>query len=140
MAKKTANEMLGLLIAKRKELEGTKKPVWVTSCIYRPHVMSQRGEFDIRGASATQLLDGYKSLLNHNEACKELGIDVKHLGFTVDEWKEDFKLRMRVINRTQTLNDIARYSAALRPLLTKSQLRELDLEEMTDEISAVLGT
>lgn len=138
MAKKTANEMMQALIAKRKALEGTDNPIWKTSCIYRSNAMSQRNEFDIRTALAIQLLGGYKSILNHDQACKELGISPMHLGFPIEEWKDDMKLRMRVINRTKILNDIARYAAALRPLLTKSQIRDLDLGEMTDEISAVL--
>ena len=138
MAKKTANEMMQALVAKRKELEGTENPVWKTSCIFRSNVMSQRNEMDIRIAQSTQLLGAYKSMLNHDLACKELGIDPMHLGYTAEDWKDDIKLRVRVLNRTKTLNDIARYSAALRPLLTKSQIRDLDLGEMADEISAVL--
>ena len=138
MAKTKVKQRVDALIAKRKEIEAIKNPVWKTSCLYKPSVLSDRGGFDIRQASMSQLVAGFKNLLSHEEACKALSTDEKLYGYSVEDWKADMKLRSAQLRRTQILNDIQKYTAALRPLLTKAELRDLKMEEEEDNIDAIL--
>lgn len=141
MAKKesTVMAMRKKLLKKKAELLGTENPVYKTSGMFRRNTYSQAGEFDVRTASKSKLLDGYKSLYNHVEAAKELGVDITHLGFTAEEWKHDFKLRVAVLDRADTIRFIEVTETKLRTVLTRSELRQIGIEDLMEDVEKITG-
>jgi hypothetical protein len=125
------------LLAKEASLLGTEKPVYKTGGIFRPYQFQNRNEFDIRTANKAQLLDGFKHLTNHKAAANELGVDDKHIGFTVEEWTHDFKLRVKVLNRAENLAYIEKLKGDLRLVLTPKQLREIGIADLAADIKAM---
>ncbi len=132
-----AMELRKTLLEKKASLLGTDKPVYKTNCMFRPQQFSQRSEFDIRTASKLQLLDGFKHIINHVTAATELGVDINHLGFTIAEWKDDFKLRVAVLDRADTLKKIATMETKLRAVLTPKELRAIGIEDLAAEIDGI---
>ncbi len=132
-----AMELRKTLLEKKASLLGTEKPVYKTSCMFRPQQFSQRGEFDIRTAGKSQLLDGFKAVRDHEGAAAELGVDAVHIGFTVPEWKDDFKLRVAVLDRADTLKKITAMETKLRAVLTPKELRAIGIEDLAAEIGDI---
>ncbi len=60
-----------------------------------------------------------------------------HLGFTVSEWKDDFKLRVAVLDRVDTLKKIATMETKLRTVLTPKELRAIGIEDLAAEIDGI---
>ena len=137
MAKDNAMELRKLLLEKKSSLLESERPIYKTSCMFRPNQYNQQGEFDVRLASKSRLLSGYKTLLRHDEAAKDLGVNNKHIGFTVEEWTHDFKLRVAVLDRAETLTTIARLEDNLRTVLTPKQLREIGIADLAAEIEGL---
>jgi len=137
MAKSSAMELRRQLLEKKAALLGTEKPQYKTSCMYRPFSDSHRYEVDIRTANKQEILNAAKSLMNHKAAAEELGMDSSHLGFAVDEWMDDFKLRIAVIDRAETLKKIEELEKELRTVLTPKQLREIGIEDLTEKIGNI---
>jgi len=131
-------ELRKLLLEKEEALKNAENPQYKTSCMFRPEVHSQRGAVNVKLASATEILEAYKSIRNHEEAAKELGLDTKHLGYTVAEWKEDFKTRIAVISRDETLTEIARIKQELEPLMTVKEKRQVGIEDLADKIKDIV--
>jgi len=66
-----------------------------------------------------------------------LGVNAVHLGFTVSEWKDDFKFRVAVLDRVDTLKKIATMETKLRTVLTPKELRAIGIEDLAAEIDGI---
>jgi len=128
-------EMRKSLMAKKSAVLGTDNPVYKTSGLFRPHATSQRNEVNIKSSNEGEIVGALMSLNSRDAARKELGLSSgSHLGFTLEEWKDDFKTRISVINRVKTLKEIESLEAELSKLLTPKQLREIGIEELASKI------
>jgi len=126
------------LITKEEELLKAENPQYKTSCMFRPSEYSQRGAINVKLASEQEILEAYKELKNHEECAKDLGLNPKHLGYSVSEWIEDFKTRIAVINRDKTLNKIEEIKKELEPLMTVKEKRQVGIENLEDKIGNIL--
>lgn len=142
MPKKTKNfdpvAVRKQLLKKREELLDTENPVYKTSCIFRPRKYSPAGEFDIRIVGKDRLLEGYKSLFNHVESAKELGVETTWNGFTPTEWKNDMITRRKVLDQAENIRFIEATEAELKQYLTESQLRAIGIEGVMANIEKAL--
>lgn len=138
MATQSAGMKLRAKLLERKQaLLGTDNPVYNTNCMYRPNQGSERYQIDLRTAGENAILGAYKSLLNHEQACKDLDIELKHLGFEVQEWRDDMKTRVGVIHRDANLRRVAILETKLRSILTPKELREIGIADLEAEMENI---
>jgi hypothetical protein len=123
------------LLAKKAEVLGTEKPEYKTNGEFRPSFFSQRGMVNIKVTSdESTLLEIYKFFKHHVESAKELGLDPKHLGYTVDEWLHDVKLRVAVLKRNETLADIAALEKEIEGILTTKEKKVIKTDEIKSKL------
>ena len=124
------------LLKKKAAVLGTEKPEYKTNGEFRPSVFSQRGAINIKVTTdESALKEVYKFFKFDEEASKELGFDAKHLGYTVEEWLHDVKLRANVLKRNETLREIEQLEAELfSDVLTAKERREIKTDGIKDRI------
>ena len=140
MSKKVDEKVMKLrqeLLKKKAFLLGSDKPVYVAGEYFRNDISSTYGEFRVSIASENQLLMGIKSILLHESAADTLNMSETHLGFSVDEWIQDFKTRKSVLDRVKNLSKVTQIEAKLKELLSQAQLREIGINDIANKISSL---
>ena len=66
-------------------------------------------------------------------AAKELGVDYKFtwLGFTVDEWKNDFQTRVNQISISEKRKELAEIEARLNAIISPELKAQMELEAIS---------
>ena len=136
-------DLFNLLQTKKKEVEAaSEKPNWKTSLSIG--FIQDSVATNINIATVTdlaKLVDLHSFLLIKSDywdkSCKQLGIDVpfKWMGYTLNQWTFDFAARVKQINLSNKKKELAALEIRVNSLITVEQRRELELAELTKEIS-----
>jgi len=125
------------LLKQEAALEAAEKPVYVTSGLFRSNPMSDRNIINVKSATQEQLVLATESVIHKKAAFDVLGIDTgKHLGSTLDEWIEDFKTRIGVLNKNVTLAKVKATREKIdTQLLSATQKRGITLDSVVGEVA-----
>ena len=125
------------LIAQEAALEAAKKPVYITSGLFRPSQHSDRGIINVKIASQSELVNATIAIAHRKSALDMLGIEEEtHLGSTLEEWVEDFKTRLGVINKNALLDRVRATKEKIETrLLSTSQKRDIEVDDVAEEVA-----
>lgn len=154
MAKETDDAVMKLLVTvekKKNEIKALKqKPQWLTNCSfgYETPVSKRRiGERDedshdrvnIQTRRDVDELLGFYSLLLQKEeylhrAATELGVktELKHMNFTIADWKADLKTRIGQLSIEQKQKEIDELDNRVNKLVSPDQRREMELKAIQE--------
>ena len=133
-------ELFQIVQTKKNAIEKASKPYWnATNFGYSAN--SAHDRIDIKMVNdVRKLVEMYAFLLerqnSYAEAATELGVENKFtwLGFTVDEWKSDFKTRATMLNIQNEKKTLQELEIKLSGLVSPELKARMELEA----ISAVL--
>ena len=128
------------LQAKKAEVANAERPVYVTGGQFR-YSESVGTSVDIMTArDERKLVEILVFLKDRSErypaACEELGViaEFKWLGFTYDEWKQDLKTRISVLQIAKRKAELKELEARVNAVMTPELRAELELKALEAEI------
>jgi len=120
------------------ELKSKENKNWNTTCRYQ---MKDGKIVSIHTANEDNIVDVMSDLLMaesyKNKAYQELDIDLicsEYNGYTINEWKSDFKKRLNSISLKKQTAKLAKAAADLNSILTEEQKRELKFAEILKDL------
>lgn len=132
--------LLAKVDLKRTELGTKPKARWITNGIFKYPDGNHININTVKEGRA--LLDALAFLLQNAgtraAAAEQLGVvdpePYKHCGYTVDEWREDFRLRLAINNYDRKKKELAALEKKLSALISEGTRTEMEL----DSIAALL--
>ncbi len=128
------------LTAKKAEVSNAERPVYVTGGQFR-YSESVGTSVDIMTVrDERKLVEILVFLKDRSErypaACEELGVaaEFKWLGFTYDEWKQDLKTRVSVLQIAKRKAELKELEARVNAVMTPELRAELELKALEAEI------
>lgn len=134
------NELFKVLQKQKTDVEKSEKEVskkWVTNCSF---TISGRAPINIQTANEESIRTATTEMLMHqdysNKAAEKLGLEKyeKYLGYTYDEWVEDFCKRIAVINLKAEKEKLANLEKRLGTIVSPEQKRQMELDAITNEL------
>lgn len=129
-------DLFNVVQAKKAEIAKAEKPNWKTNCNFRYDEESSSGLNLHTVSTSDKLVHAYAHLLsketNYKQAAEELGIDYDFtwLGFSVNDWKDDFKTRLVKINLVNEKRKLEDLEGRLNKLVSKEMREALELAEI----------
>lgn len=128
------------LQSKKAEVANAERPVYVTGGQFR-YSESVGTSVDIMTVrDERKLVEILVFLKDRSEryptACEELGVaaEFKWLGFTYDEWKQDLKTRVSVLQIAKRKAELKELEARVNAVMTPELRAELELKALEAEI------
>lgn len=128
------------LQSKKAEVANAERPVYVTGGQFR-YSESVGTSVDIMTArDERKLVEILVFLKDRSErypaACEELGVtaEFKWLSFTYDEWKQDLKTRISVLQIAKRKAELKELEARVNAVMTPELRAELELKALEAEI------
>ena len=128
------------LQSKKAEVANAERPVYVTGGQFR-YSESVGTSVDIMTVrDERKLVEILVFLKDRSErypvACEELGVEAefKWLGFTYDEWKQDLKTRVSVLQIAKRKAELKELEARVNAVMTPELRAELELKALEAEI------
>jgi hypothetical protein len=142
MATKTTDtkvkELFDLVQSKKLAIEKAERPCWKTSGNFGYSTNSAHDRTQIATITdVRKMVEMYAFLMERKDkseaAANELGVDYKFtwLGFTVDEWKDDFQTRVNQISIQEKRKELAEIEARLNALISPELKAQMELEVIT---------
>lgn len=141
LASTSVPDAIAVINEKIKALKHIQDSVYVTSGSITMH----GGNCNVKDeTSITKLVQAYSSVLYRaraiDEAQAELGITSMPLtkvdGHTVEEWKQDIKLRLDILNQKETLDKLQGYKKQWEELMDKEDRKAILMKEMAEFVGA----
>lgn len=130
-------ELFDIVQARKLEIEKLEKPCWNTSTEFGFSANSLHDRVNVATVTDTRkIVDMLSFLLDRKDkterAANELGVEYefKWLGFTLDEWKEDFKTRVGQIKIKEKQKELQELEAQLDTIISPELKRQMKLEEI----------
>lgn len=148
MAKKTNDtkikKFLKVVEEKRKELGTKPRARWLTNGLFKSP--NGNGHFNLNTVTdAERLVDALAELVMLQEARKVasrmLGLeepdftDFKHDGYNIGEWRDDFILRLQIVNYDKKKKELTKLEAKLKDLRSE----DLKTADALDDIASMLN-
>lgn len=136
-------ELMAVLKKKQEEVktvETASKKSWNTNCAF-PY-RSRNEVLNIQTATLAKLRVGLVELFSVKnllaEADKFLGLEVenKYEGYTWEQWQEDFKTRLAVLQLREKKDELAKLEVRLNAIVSPEQRRQMELDEITKALEA----
>jgi hypothetical protein len=135
-------QLMAKVEEKRTVLGSKPRAKWNTNAVFK----YPNGDFvnlnTVGAGDFGKLVDALSYLLSTEElraqAAEMLGVAVEsftHGGYTIAEWKEDFKLRISIVNYDGRKRELAAMEKKLKGLVSEGTRTEMEL----DEIEGLLG-
>ena len=128
------NQLFETVRLQKEAISKCDKPSWNTNCLFGYTPTSLHDKFDIRVITDTRKLVEVLAFLigRSNEsqiAADQLGVDYKFtwLGFSLEEWTEDLKMRTNQINIQSQRINLKMLEDKLNNLVSPEQRREMEL-------------
>lgn len=125
--------------AKKVAIQKANKPYWETSGMFGYTTNSLHDRIDIRAQTdERKLIEILAFLIDRKEkyekAAEILGSNHKFtwLGFTVDEWEKDLKLRVDQLNIDKKNKELSDIDARLNALITPELRAQMELESIQE--------
>jgi len=140
--KKTTDEMVKELFdsvqEKKLAIEKAERPCWQTGGNFGYSANSAHDRTDVKIVTdVRKIVDMYAFLIDRKEksekAATDLGVkyDFKWLGFTIDEWKNDFVTRVNQISIQEKRKELAEIEARLNLVLSPELKAQMEVEAIT---------
>ena len=140
---KTTDEMVKELFdtvqAKKLAIEKAERPCWETSGNFGYSANSAHDRSDVKTITdVRKIVDMLAFLMDRKEksesASKELGVNYTFswLGFSVDEWKSDFKTRVDQISLQERRKELAEIEARLNAIISPELKAKMELEALSN--------
>ena len=137
---KKVQQLIKLAQTKKAEIAKAEKSSWVTNCNFRKNPALSTGT-NIHTVSDTDVIvDCYQHLLekkgSYDKAVNDLGLEgsFSWMGFTIDQWKEDFKTRITKINLVSEKKKLELLESRLDKLVSKEVREAMELEAIEKEL------
>jgi hypothetical protein len=136
-----AKELFDSVQKKKIAIEKAERPVWITGGNFGYSASSAHDRTDLRLVTdVRKIVDMLAFLIDRQEksekAAKRLGVEYefKWLGFTIDEWENDFVTRVNQIQIQQKRKDLSDAEARLKTI--SPELRDkLELASIQDMLN-----
>lgn len=123
---------------KRTEIDKATNGSWKTSCEFRYSPNSLHDKTDIRlVAHTSKIVEMYAFLIQRKkgveDAAKQLGIpnfNFKWLGFTIEEWFEDFSIRVNQLTIETKKRELNEIELKLNRLISPELRAEMELNDI----------
>ena len=133
---KEVKKLFDVVSEKKKEIAKAEKPSWETKCSFSYEDGTNRRLNLHTVSDSNQLIEAFAYLLekekSHLEAANQLGLtlDFQWMGFTVEQWKSDFKTRAFKINIDKEKKKLDSLEKRLNGLVSKEMREEMELAEI----------
>lgn len=138
---KKVQELFDVVQAKKAAIAKAEKPNWKTNCVFKFDTDSNK-IVNLHTVSDTALLVGaYEFLLNkqglRKQAAEDLGVEdtFEWMGFTVEDWKDDFKTRITKINLVNEKAKLDLLEKKLSALVSPEMKAAMELAEIEKLLS-----
>lgn len=140
--KKTTDELVKELFdsvqEKKLAIEKAERPCWETSGNFGYSANSGHDRVNIQTVTdVRKLVEMYAFLIDREEksesAAKDLGVDYKFtwLGFSVDEWKNDFQTRVNQISIQEKRKELSEIESRLNAIISPELKAQMELEAIS---------
>ena len=140
--KKTTDELVKELFdsvqEKKLAIEKAERPCWETSGNFGYSANSGHDRVNIQTVTdVRKLVEMYAFLIDREEksenAAKNLGVDYKFtwLGFSVDEWKNDFQTRVNQISIQEKRKELSEIESRLNAIISPELKAQMELEAIS---------
>lgn len=140
--KKTTDELVKELFdsvqAKKLVIEKAERPCWETSGNFGYSANSGHDRVNIQTVTdVRKLVEMYAFLIDREEksesAAKDLGVEYKFtwLGFSVDEWKNDFQTRVNQISIQEKRKELSEIESRLNAIISPELKAQMELEAIS---------
>lgn len=140
--KKTTDELVKELFdsvqEKKLVIEKAERPCWETSGNFGYSANSGHDRVNIQTVTdVRKLVEMYAFLIDREEksenAAKDLGVDYKFtwLGFSVDEWKNDFQTRVNQISIQEKRKELSEIESRLNAIISPELKAQMELEAIS---------
>lgn len=132
-------ELFKIVQKKKEEISKAEKPSWKTNCSFRFDDTSRSLNLNTV-LKVEPIIEAYTFLLNLSnnweKAVVELDLNIDEnkftwCGYSVDDWKTDFKTRINKIQITTKKKELEFYETRLNKLVSKEMRDRMELEELT---------
>lgn len=145
MANKTDEQvqmLFNVVQQKKAEIAKIEKPNWLTNSSFRWDENNASTSINIQTVSDPKVLvAALAKLLSISDASEkaaaELGIEnykFEYLGFSLNDWKTDFKTRVDKIQITKKKNELAKLEERLNSLISPELKAQMELEAIQKEL------
>ena len=145
MANKTDEQvqmLFNVVQQKKAEIAKIEKPNWLTNSSFRWDENNASTSINIQTVSDPKVLvAALAKLLSISDAAEkaaaELGVEnykFEYLGFSLNDWKTDFKTRVDKIQITKKKNELAKLEERLNSLISPELKAQMELEAIQKEL------
>ena len=131
-------ELFDLVQSKKLAIEKAERPCWKTSGNFGYSANSAHDRTTIATVTdVRKIVEMYAFIMDRKDksesAAKDLGVEYNFtwLGFTVDEWKEDFQTRVNQISVQEKRKELAEIEARLNALISPELKAQMELEAIS---------
>ena len=132
-------ELFDLVQSKKLAIEKAERPCWKTSGNFGYSANSAHDRTSIPTVTdVRKLVEMYAFLMERRDksesASKELGVEYNFtwLGFSVDEWKEDFQTRVNQISVQEKRKELAELESRLNAIISPELKAQMELEAIAE--------
>ena len=140
--KKTTDELVKELFdsvqEKKLAIEKAERPCWETSGNFGYSANSGHDRVNIQTVTdVRKLVEMYAFLIDREEksesAAKDLGVEYKFtwLGFSVEEWKNDFQTRVNQISIQEKRKELSEIESRLNAIISPELKAQMELEAIS---------
>jgi hypothetical protein len=123
---------------KKLAIEKAERPCWLTSGNFGYSANSAHDRIDIRTVeNVKKIVEMYAFVIDRKEksesSAKELGVEFNFtwLGFTADEWKNDFVTRVNQISIQDKRKELAEIESRLNAIISPDLRAQMELEAIS---------
>lgn len=134
---KLVQELINIAQAKKAEISKAEKPTWLTNCSFG-YDRNGSNKMNIRAVSdVDELVNALAFVIGKEkditEANSILGTKTKleWLGFSKDEWSNDFKTRIFQIQITEKKIELGLVESRLNKLISKEMRDQMEIDELS---------
>jgi len=128
---------------KKLAIEKAERPCWLTAGNFGYSANSAHDRINIQTLTdVRKIVEMFAFLIDRKEksenAAKELGVNYTFtwLGFSVDEWKNDFQTRVNQISIQEKRKELAEIEARLNAIISPELKAQMELEAISKLLDA----
>jgi hypothetical protein len=132
-------ELFDLVQSKKLAIEKAERPCWKTSGNFGYSANSAHDRTTIATMTdVRKIVEMYAFIMdrkdNSESAAKDLGVEYNFtwLGFSVDEWKEDFQTRVNQISVQEKRKELAELESRLNAIISPELKAQMELEAIAE--------
>ena len=132
-------ELFDLVQEKKLAIEKAERPCWKTSGNFGYSANSAHDRTTIATVTdVRKIVEMYAFIMDRKDksesAAKDLGVEYNFtwLGFTVDEWKEDFQTRVNQISVQEKRKELAELESRLNTIISPELKSQMELEAIAE--------